>query len=96
MKYITILLLLCGMVFGLGGQILDGADPYEIATPFDETDVAALQWAATDNQLYLVSGNDVPQVLTRTTDTSWTIADVDFQTGPFLPENDGRYCYVSR
>ena len=45
MKYI-LFLLMCGMAFGIGGQILDGGNPVEIATPFDETDVAALQWAA--------------------------------------------------
>lgn len=89
MKTILITLLaFCSIAFGLGGQIQSGGNPYEIATVFDATDVAALQYAQTDNLMYLVSGNDVPQVLTRLAHDSWTIADVDFTTGPFLPEND--------
>ena len=87
--FVNLVLLLSACCFGGAGQILDGSgDPYEIATVFDEDDVAALQYAQTDNQMYLVSGNDVPQVLTRADHDDWTIQAVDFSTGPFLPEND--------
>lgn len=70
-----------------GGQILDGGDPYEITTEFDTDEVWDIQYTQTDNSMYLADGNDPPQVLTRTAHDSWTIADVDFTTGPFLPEN---------
>lgn len=74
--------------FRNGGQILDPTNPVEIVTPFSMAELSNLQYAQTDNQMYLVNGTDPPQVLSRTSHTAWTIADVDFQTGPFLPENE--------
>lgn len=61
---------------------------YEIATVFDTDEIFNIQYAQTDNSLYLVDGTDPPQLLTREGHTLWTIEDVDFQTGPFLLEND--------
>ena len=60
---------------------------YYIATEFDSKELASIQFAQADDKMYLVDGNDIPQVLTRTAHNEWTIADVDFTTGPFLPEN---------
>jgi len=71
-----------------GGQILDPILPVEIVTVFAADELDAIQFTQFDNQMYLVDGTDVPQVLSRTSNTNWTIADVDFQTGPFLPENE--------
>ncbi len=71
-----------------GGQILDVGTPVEIVTVFDVDELSSIQQAMTDDMMYLVSGADPPQVLVRTSHTDWTIADVDFQTGPFLPENE--------
>lgn len=71
-----------------GGQILSASVPVEIVTVFSASELSSIQVAMTDDQMYLVDGTDPPQVLTRTSHTAWTIADVDFQTGPFLPENE--------
>ena len=71
-------------------QVLDvNDDPYEIVTPFDANEIADLQFVQTSNSMYLVDGNDPPQVLTRTGHTSWTIEDVEFTTGPFQPRLTG-------
>lgn len=71
-----------------GGIILDGSGgKYTLLTVFDSDEISKIRFAQTDDQMYLVDGTDVPQILTRTTHNNWTIADVDFQTGPFLPEN---------
>jgi hypothetical protein len=73
-----------------GGQILTGVggDPVEITTVYETADLANIQYAQTDNELYLVDGSHPPQVLSRTSHTAWTIADVDFTSGPFLPANE--------
>lgn len=81
------ILIFSRLAFGVAGQILDGGNPVEIATPFVETEIDDIQFAQTDDLMYIVDGNDIPQVLTRTSHTSWSIADLDLQTGPFLPEN---------
>lgn len=70
-----------------GGQILDSGSPYEIVSPFGTDDLLNIQFAQTDNMMYMVDGAHHPQKLSRLGHTSWVIEDADFQTGPFLPEN---------
>lgn len=71
-------------------QVLDANDnPYEIETPFDANELADLQFVQTANTMYLVDGNDPPQKLTRDGHDDWTIEEVDFTTGPFLPRITG-------
>lgn len=70
------------------GQILGAGDaPYYISTVYDEYEIWDIQYAQADDAMYLVDGNDPPQVLTRTDHNDWTIEDVNFVTGPFLPVN---------
>ncbi len=71
-----------------GGQILSSGSAYEISTTYEADDLDGIQYAQTDNSMYLVDGTNKPQVLTRTGHTSWTIADVDHTNGPFLRENE--------
>jgi len=72
-----------------GGQILDSnGNAYEITTVYDSSEIWDVQYAHADNTMYFVDGNDQPQYLTRADHDDWTIADVDFKTGPFLPENE--------
>jgi hypothetical protein len=63
------------------------ATAYYIETPFDADEIPNLQYAQADNEMYLVSGTDIPQVLTRTAHNAWTITDMTMETGPFLPLN---------
>jgi hypothetical protein len=71
-----------------GGQILDANDDvYELETDFQESDLPYIQYVQNANVMYLVDGNDPPQKLTRTDHDDWTIEDVNYTTGPFLPEN---------
>lgn len=77
-KYLAIFLCLAGISFGAA---------YAIETPFDANEIPNLQYAQADNEMYLVSGTDIPQVLTRTAHNAWTIADMTMETGPFLPLN---------
>ncbi len=61
---------------------------YEIVTPFDSSEIWDIRYAQSDNWMYLVDGNDPPQLLTRTGHAAWTINEIDFEKGPFLPENE--------
>jgi hypothetical protein len=71
-----------------GAQILTGGgSTYEIATGFDSSELANVRWAQNGNLLYMVDGNDVPQVLTRTAHNAWTITDIAQEGGPFLNQN---------
>jgi len=71
-----------------GGQILDSGSPYEIATVFQPSELRDIRHDQVDNMMYIVDGNDPPQILTRNGHTDWTIADVDITGGPFSTEND--------
>lgn len=71
-----------------GGQILDGANPYEITTPFEDTELWDIRYAQSDNWMYAVDGNDTPQIITRTAHDAWTCEDIEFIGGPFSDEND--------
>jgi hypothetical protein len=71
-----------------GGQILDPVNPVEIVTPYDTSELRSIQHDQADNEMYFANGTDHPQLLSRTSHTDWTMIDVDFTTGPFLPEND--------
>lgn len=72
-----------------GAQILDGGgDPYEIVTPFEDTELWDIRYAQSDNWQYLVDGTDPPQIITRTAHAAWTCDEIDFEgTGPFSDEN---------
>jgi hypothetical protein len=92
MKKILLLILLCFSSVSFAetsGQILGAGDAaYYISTPYDGNEIWFIQYAQVDNSMYLVDGNNVPQVLTRADHNDWTIADVNFQNGPFLAENE--------
>jgi len=76
-------------IFRNGAQILDSDDsPTEETTVFDSGEIWDVQYALADNTMYLVDGNDPPQVLTRADHNDWTITDATFESGPFLEEND--------
>lgn len=70
-----------------GGQIQNGGNPYEITTPFEDTELWNIRYAQSDNWLYAVDGNDTPQIITRTAHDAWTCEDIEFIGGPFSDEN---------
>ncbi len=76
-----------GLIF-TQSPITSAEYPYLIATDFNTTEIWTIQYTQTDNSMYLVDGTDPPQVLTRADHDDWTIADVNFEDGPFLPENE--------
>lgn len=75
---------------------------YEIATPYLEADLENVKYAQNADTMYLVHRAYAPRKLTRTGDTSWTIATYVRQNDPFTGTNwpgaitftsDGRLMY---
>jgi hypothetical protein len=60
---------------------------YEIATSYTDSQVFDLNFTQSADTMYLVHTSHEPTKLTRTGHTAWTIANVDFQVGPFLDTN---------
>ena len=61
--------------------------PYELVTPYLQTDVHTLQFAQSADVIYIASKNHAPRKLSRTSDTSWSLDVIDFNWQPFQDEN---------
>ncbi len=72
------------------GQVADvsGTAPFELATPYQASQVAALQAATYNDAVYLGHSSHHPRRITRILSNDWSIANVDFVDGPYLPVND--------
>lgn len=64
-----------------GGIIMDGDEPYEIATPYLEDDIFQLKYVQSADVMYIVHPSYAPRKLTRTGHTSWTLTPITFTAG---------------
>ena len=64
------------------------AEIVEVTTTYSVTDIFEINHAQSADVLYLAHKDHAPAKLTRTTATSFTLADIDFVDGPYLDEND--------
>jgi hypothetical protein len=71
-----------------GQRVMNGSSPYEIATSYSAADVERIQFAQANDVMYLAHPLYAPAKLSRLAHTNWTIANVDFLDGPYLPIND--------
>lgn len=62
--------------------------PYEISTPYLTADLFELKFTQSADVLYIVHPDYAPRKLSRTSDTSWTLTEIDFVNGPYLPNDD--------
>lgn len=61
--------------------------PYEIATPYQESDLPDLQIEAQSfDTMYIFHPDHAWRKLTRTGHAAWTLTEVDFTNGPWLEE----------
>lgn len=67
--------------------LVSGGAPYELATPFTEADLPNLDWEQDNDLVYIVDGRQPKQLLSRFALDNWTIAPVDFTSGPFRAQN---------
>lgn len=68
-------------------QILSSGNAYEITTPFTTSELFEFQTYQSADVMYITHPSHPMQKLTRSAHTSWTIADVDIDDGPFLDQN---------
>jgi len=69
------------------GIITSGGLPVELVTSYTTAQIAELTFAQTVDALYICHEAHPVAKITRTSDTAWTLADVDFQDGPYLAQN---------
>lgn len=70
-----------------GALIESGGSPVELATPWGAAEIDGVRFDQTGDVMYLTHPNYIQQKLSRTSATSFTIADISHETGPFLDEN---------
>lgn len=70
-----------------GGRIEVSGTPYEISTPYTEAQLFEIQWAQINDVMYLVHPEVSPRKLSRVTDSSWTLEELEFDLPPLLDEN---------
>lgn len=70
--------------YSAGGTV---AEIYQVATAFAETDLDDIRVTQSADTLYVFHPDFPPQKLVRVTATSWTLSDITFLDGPFLPLN---------
>lgn len=63
--------------------------PVEVVTPYTTADLAQLKFTQSADTLYIFHPNYQTRKVTRTSDTSWTIATVVWKDGPWMPVNTG-------
>ena len=61
----------------------------QFTTPYSEAELFDLQFAQSADTLYVAHKNHAPQQVGRNSDTDWTVENVSFQDGPFLPQPAG-------
>lgn len=70
--------------FTSGGN---AARVYELTTTYTADDLALLSYDQSADVLYIGCLGKKPRKLTRLGDANWTLADITFTDGPYLPEN---------
>lgn len=71
-----------------GGVVTSGGSPVEVTTPWDETEVWDLQFVQSADVLYITHPNYAPRTLSRTSATTFVLAEIEFQDGPYLELNE--------
>ncbi|MGJ4857071.1 hypothetical protein ACN6KF_003055 [Labrys sp. La1] len=71
-------------VYTLGGRV----GTVEVAHPYADGDLFQLDFDQTNDVLDITHKSYAPRRVRRQSDTSWSIATVNFRFGPFLPIND--------
>lgn len=61
-----------------GVQLTSGGNPYEIASPYQEEHLRDIQYVQSADVITLVHPDYAPRTLSRTGDTSWTLAEITY------------------
>jgi hypothetical protein len=83
------------------GQVLNGAAPLEIASPYSADDLVgedgtfAISYAQSADVIYLFHASFPPQKLQRMGALSWNIVPMDFKAGPLDKQNQNQAANIS-
>lgn len=66
-----------------GSAIMDGGSPYEIATPFTESQLFEIEFTSKADTIFMLHEAVFPQRLQRIADDNWVIEDTPFIAMPF-------------
>lgn len=66
-------------------QITSGGSPYEITSPYLESELFDIQFIQNGNVMYLVHPNHAPRILTRSSHTNWSLSVLNLVNGPYMP-----------
>lgn len=74
---------------GYGAYVSGGSANYLnfITHPYSDAEIDTLQFAGQNDVVYIACPTQPPMKLSRFSDLSWTLAEVDFDHFPFSPEN---------
>lgn len=61
--------------------------PYELATPYLDTDIFSIQYRQSADVLFLFHPSYAPRKLTRLADTTWRIEEITFNPPPSIEED---------
>lgn len=67
----------------------------EVTTPYLASEVKDIRFCTFARLMYLVHSSYPPKVLTHSSDTAWTLADVDLFDGPYLTQEKGKTLSLS-
>lgn len=66
-------------------QRVHASNTFELVTPYKESELEKLQFAQAGDTLYIVDQHRKPRKIQRLNSYQWTIAEVDFIDGPYMP-----------
>jgi hypothetical protein len=66
------------------GAIVGGGTPIEVTTEYTAAQLAGLKFTQSADIMYIVHPDHKPKQIARTSDTAWTITDIEFRRGPLL------------
>lgn len=69
--------------FQRGSQIMDGAAPYRVASPYQASHLSAIRSAQSADIVYLACRDVRPHKLSRYGQTQWTLEPIVFRDGPY-------------
>lgn len=72
-----------------GGTVMNGAVPYEVATPYFEADLFDIHYVQSADVVTLVHPNYPPKELRRLGATNWTLVDISFAATIAPPDSVG-------
>jgi hypothetical protein len=75
-------------VYTNGGVVESGGSPIEVTTPWDQDEIWDLQFVQSADVLYLTHPDYAPRTLSRTSATTFVLAEIDFVDGPYLELNE--------